>query len=210
MSYQGIFNVNEKEDSAYDSASPSVKSSIREREEDDHELFQKSQSMQMEDEIENEDPLMKDRSYNTENIETRVSDMANFYKYSKLQSTARNLPVHKFLGQMERESEDIKGLLQEGKKERRILKAKFSKTENDVSHCCNNLLSKVFTDIDLFRNDMLSIIQKNIKDTNMVNKELDVLKHEFQQSKKDTLVVNSLLKDGEHDLGLLSFTKEII
>jgi hypothetical protein len=200
-------NVNEKEDSAYDSASASEKSSIKEISKNSDNYEQSENNYQYDGGY--DDPNMKSLSYNTENIDSKVSDMANFYKYSKLQSTVRNIPVHKFLSIIEAEEQEVKELLRDGKKQRRILKAKLSKTENDVSITCDNLVSKGFKDIEAFRQDMLKLIQKNIKEAISIGKEVAQCDFEMQQAKKDTLVLNSIIKDAEHDLGLLSYTKEI-
>lgn len=200
-------NVNEKEDSAYDSASASEKSSIKEVSKNSENYEQSENNYQYDGGY--DDPNMKSLSYNTENIDSKVSDMANFYKYSKLQSTVRNIPVHKFLNIIEVEEKEVKDLLIDGKKQRRILKAKLSKTENDVSCTCDNLVSKGFKDIEAFRQDMLKLIQKNIKEAISIGKDIAQCDFEMQQAKKDTLVLNSILKDAEHDLGLLSYTKEI-
>lgn len=197
-------NVNERDNSYDDSASASVKSSVQNENEED----KADRTQEMKD-SNYENSMMQSLSYNTENIEERVSDMANFYKYSKLQSTARKIPVHKFMAQMEKDSEEIKDLLKQGKKDRRILQAKLTKSENDVSTCCSLLINKVFKNLDLFRKDMLEIIQKNQNETALISKEISQLSHDLQQSKRDLLNINSQILNEEHDVGILSYSKEI-
>lgn len=196
-------NVNEKENSDYDSASASIKSSIQNEADDER----AERSKEMQESYDNS--LMKSLSYNTDNIDEKVTDMANFYKYSKLQSTARKIPVHKFLSQMEKEAEEIKDLLKQGKKDRRILQAKLTKSENDVSTCCSSLISKVFKNVELFQNDMLQMIEKNKAESVLISKEINQLNLELKASAREILAINSQIKNEEHDIGILSYSKEI-
>lgn len=203
-------NVKEKDDSAFDdeSVTNSNKSSKNEKSlHFDHNNSNYDYERDRDSQI--DDPNMQSLSYNTANIEDKVSKMENFYKYSKLKGNVRNIPLHKFMSLMENETKEVKELLQEGKKQRRILQGKFCQTENDVILTCDNLIMKGFNHIDQFRQDMLKIIQKNNSDTQKIIKEAEVLEQEINKSKKDIFNLNTMLKDAEHDLGVLNYTKEV-
>lgn len=91
-------NINQKEDSDYDSGSISVKSSLKDNSELQNNDFSNhnpsnnhnNNKYDNEDYNENqyesgiEDPNMKSLSYNSLNIHENVENMSNFYQYSKL------------------------------------------------------------------------------------------------------------------------------
>lgn len=214
-------SINQKEDSGYDSGSISVKSSLKDNSELQNNDYSqqnpsnkhKENQFDNEDYNENqyesgiEDPNMKSLSYNSLNIHENVENMSNFYQYSKLQAMSRKVPIHKLQQSIQSEALEVKDLLLEGKKERRILCAKLRKSENDVSKTCEILMSKGFGHIEMFRKDMISLINKNRSESVEIKNEMDRIEVSINQLKKDVLVMNSLLKECEHELGVITYSK---
>lgn len=155
------------------------------------------------------DSKMEDKSYNTVNIENNVTNMAYFYKYSKLQGNNKNIPIHKLMSNIQKDTEEVKSLLKEGKKQRRILQSKFIRTENKISENCETLLKKVISDLHTFKDDMNNIIKSNDNNTQKIIKEINSINKEIYDAKKESIAINSLVKECENELGTLNFTNNL-
>ena len=125
--------------------------------------------------------------------------------FIKLKTTAKNIPVHRLLANLEREAEYTNLLLKQGKKQRQIINSKLITSDNQATDCAQKLLQKVITDLDLYRKDMRKIIKKNMDNTTLISKEVYEMNGELKRLNKEFECVDSLLKEAEDNLGIIDY-----